>query len=106
MPNWTYVNLPFQPYTYSNQVFVKAKSTFRTVGKHNDPDSMRQAYFVELLRCLARTLGSNRVPVFINFMGERRRMDRGCIGHALAAGILRTLQLGYGDFVDYVVLAD
>ncbi|WP_307088384.1 hypothetical protein [Sphingomonas faeni] len=51
-------------------------------------DSRRQDHFeAELLR-LRDATGSDILSIFVSFNEERRRMDKGCIGHAVARGFL------------------
>jgi hypothetical protein len=40
----------------------------------------------------------------VRFGGERRRMDRGCVGHAVAAGLIEQPADGAGGIVEWVTL--
>ena len=68
-------------------------------------DSPRQAHFeAELLR-IAEDVGSSDLPVFVQFRsGERRRMDKGCVGHAVARGFVEPPVNGRGGLVTTVTL--
>lgn len=44
------------------------------------------------------------LPVFVNFDGYRRRMDRGCVGHSVAAGLIEPPADGVGGIVERVTL--
>ncbi|MES3081190.1 hypothetical protein O6X71_00175 [Sphingomonas faeni] len=66
--------------------------------------SARQDHFMHTLHTLAEDTGSDTIPVFVRFEGKRRRMDRGCIGHAVAAGLIEPPVDGAGGFVEFVTL--
>jgi hypothetical protein len=63
------------------------------------------AYFHEYLKRISSHLGTRSLPVFLDFNGERRRMDKGCIGHAVAAGMLKPAING-SDGITHVELAE
>lgn len=96
MPEWTVISLDYEPLyrdlqETGTEVFVKSASTFsaNSFGKiSRAADQRRQGFFEEKLRTIAWHLGSESIPVFIDFNGDKRRMDKGCIGHALAAPAL------------------
>lgn len=91
MPIWTDVAFDYRPFGGRSEPFAKSRQGFSaaTLGKDAMAnDSRRQDHFeAELLRLRAVT-GSEILPVFVSFNGERRRMDKGCVGHAVARGFL------------------
>jgi hypothetical protein len=108
MPEWAAVPLDYEPVTGQSDVFVKAASPIDadSLGKTTPaPTTARQAYFHHYLEQISWHLGTRSIPVFLDFNGDRRRMDKGCIGHAIAAGVLKRPVNGtYG--VDRVELAE
>jgi hypothetical protein len=107
MVTWTFVPLEYVRREGSD-VFVTSTSPFSagSLGKASPAEKReRQAYFEELLRSIAWHLGSEHVPVFLSFNGENRRMDKGCVGHAVAAGVLQPPQNGPDGYVVSVTLA-
>lgn len=90
MPSWTAVPLDYEPWTGKSDVFARSAAPFDdSFGKLTPAkDAARQAFFHDHLRRIAWHLGSPTIPVFIDFNGEKRRMDKGCVGHAIAAGVL------------------
>jgi hypothetical protein len=108
MPSWTPVPLDYESVPGSNDVFVRETSTFdaRSLAKETPTrDRSRQGQFERLLEDIAWHLGSARVPVFISFNGDQRRMDKGCIGHAVAAKVLEQPVDGPEGYVTEVILA-
>jgi hypothetical protein len=91
MPTWTPIPLDYEPWPKGSQVFVRAIDTFSAASLAKSTpasDTDRQQHFQELLKRIAWHLGSDTLPVFIDFNGDRRRMDKGCMGHAVASGFL------------------
>lgn len=91
-----------------SDVFVKAASPIYadSLGKVTPaPTTARQAYFHEYLNRISWHLGSRSIPIFLDFNGDRRRMDKGCIGHAVAAGVLKPPVNG-PDGISHVELAE
>ncbi|MBZ9864222.1 hypothetical protein LB515_02425 [Mesorhizobium sp. CA15] len=114
MPEWTFISLDYEllysdPDRAGTEVFVKSASTFRanSFGKiSRASDQRRQRFFEEKLQTIAWHLGSDTIPVFIDFNGDRRRMDKGCIGHALAPpAFLAPPTDGPNGFVTHVTIA-
>ncbi|MFQ3451760.1 hypothetical protein PMN64_00325 [Bradyrhizobium sp. UFLA01-814] len=106
MATWTFIPLDYVRQEGSD-VFVTSTSPFsvESLGKTSPAEnSERQAYFEGLLRSIAWHLGSEHVPVFLNFNGENRRMDKGCVGHAVAAGVLQPPRNGPDGYVASVTL--
>ncbi len=107
MPNWTPLDLDYRAYCAGSEPFARSREGFPAAGlakRAAAPNSRRQSYFeAELLR-ISDAVGSDAIPVFLSFRGERRRMDRGCVGHAVARGILEPPVDGPGGVVDAVVL--
>lgn len=91
MPDWTPIPLDYEAFEEGAETFVTSETGFdaNSLGKTTpSPGSKRQDYFLGQLENIAWHLGTEDVPVFISFNGERRRMDKGCVGHAVAAGLL------------------
>lgn len=108
MPEWTPVPLDYEPLPGHSDVFVKATSRIdaNDLGKSTPaPATGRQAYFHEYLKRISWHLGTRSLPVFLDFNGERRRMDKGCIGHAVAAGMLKP-PINDTDGITHVELAE
>lgn len=88
MPIWTQLNLDYRPYGSRSEPFARSRDGFsaRDLGKSAvAAESGRQAHFEAELRRMAAAIGGREVPVFVRFSGgERRRMDKGCVGHAVA----------------------
>lgn len=108
MTNWVSVPLDYVPLPGSSNVFVKETMPFDASElKKTSParDRIRQAHFESELTKLAWHLGSHVIPVFLDFNGDRRRMDKGCVGQAVAAGILEQPTNGPEGFVINVILA-
>jgi hypothetical protein len=106
MPEWTAVPLDYEPTSGQSDVFVKATSPIDadSLSKTTPaPATARQAYFHECLKRISWHLGSRSIPVFLDFNGDRRRMDKGCIGHAVAAGVLKPPVSG-SDGINHVEL--
>lgn len=107
MPAWTPVALDYEPWPKGSQIFVGSTDTFSasSLAKATPAgDTGRQQHFQELVERIAWHLGSDTVPVFIDFNGDRRRMDKGCIGHAVAGGFLMAPVDGNEGYVTTVVL--
>jgi len=66
--------------------------------------SGRQKHFESQLRKIAWHLGSDTVPVFLDFNGEKRRADKGCLGHAVANSVLLPVQNSAEGYVTHVQL--
>jgi hypothetical protein len=108
MPVWTLLPLDYDKYAKGTETFVASTTEIdaSTLGKTTPArDAERQEHFVRLLKNIAWHLGSANIPVFLSFNGDRRRMDKGCIGHAVAAGILEAPQNGPEGFIVSVTLA-
>nr|WP_314444415.1 DUF3427 domain-containing protein [uncultured Sphingomonas sp.] len=90
----------------TSDVFVRAAEPFTAeLGKATPArDQERQRFFEEQVRQIAWHLGEDRVPVFLDFNGERRRMDKGCVGHAVASGFIEPPVNGSSGYVEYVKL--
>jgi hypothetical protein len=107
MPEYTPINLPYAVLG-PGRVWVDSRSTFRaqSLGKYSDPGSDRQAHFHTQLLRLSNHLGSLRLPVFVNWPGAGcLRMDKGCIGHAVAAGFLRQPEDSAAGYITHVEIA-
>jgi hypothetical protein len=108
MPEWTIVPLDYEPVSGQSDVFVKATSPIdaASLGKTTPaPTTARQADFHEYLKRISWHLGSRSIPIFLDFNGDRRRMDKGCIGHAVAAGVLKA-PINGREGVSHVELAE
>lgn len=107
-PEWTTVPLDYEPVSGQSDVFVKATSPIdaTSLGKTTPaPTTARQAYFHDYLKRISWHLGNRSIPVFVDFNGDRRRMDKGCIGHAVAAGVLKPPVNG-PDGISHVEVAE
>lgn len=107
--NWVDVDLEHRPYEGPSDVFAKSRRAFsaESLGKQSPAvNQHRQQYFHAELRRLAAALGSTDLPVFVRLRGERLRMDKGCVGHAVAAGVLEPPTNNAQGFVEYVRLRD
>lgn len=106
MPTWTDVGIEYEPYGRGTETFVSSREGFPAAGlrKSSPADSARQDHFMRSLGRIAERLGTNTLPVFVRFGGERRRMDRGCVGHAVAAGLIEQPVDGAGGIVEWVTL--
>ncbi|MGY2995072.1 hypothetical protein [Mesorhizobium sp. URHB0026] len=106
MPEWTFLPLDYDPWTKGTDVFVQNADTFAADSFERTtrtPDPQRQQFFEQMLFNISWHLGSERIPVFIDFNGDRRRMDPGCIGHALAEpSFLSAVQDGPDGYVIHV----
>lgn len=104
---WARVGADYVPYGGSSQTFAKSAEAFTagSIAKNTGPISARQQHFEQQLRQLSELIGSPRLPVFIQFADGRRRMDKGCIGHAIASGFLRPATDTSRGFVEWVELA-
>lgn len=106
MPTWTDVGIEYEPYGCGTETFVRSREGFPAAGlrKSSPADSARQDHYMRTLRRIAEHLGTNTLPIFVRFGGERRRMDRGCVGHAVAAGLIEQPADGAGGVVEWVTL--
>lgn len=107
MPTWVDVGIVYEPYGRGTETFVSSREGFPASGlRKASPasDSARQAHFMRTLGRIAEQLGSPTLPVFVRFGGERRRMDRGCVGHAVAAGLIEPPVDGAGGIVEWITL--
>lgn len=107
--NWVEIDLDHEPYSGPSDVFARSRSSFsvNSLGKQTAAVNQdRQQYFHAQLRRLATALGTRALPVFVDFRGKRLRMDKGCVGHAVAAGILERPEDNAEGFVDQVRMRD
>ena len=77
----------------------------RQLGRANIA-TPRQVFFEEKLREIAWILGGSKIPVHLDFEGEQRQLDKGCIGHAIANGVLREPGQSAGTEIEFVELAE
>lgn len=107
MPTWTPLDLEYRAYGKGSEPFALSRDGFSAgdLGKRAlAPDSARQSHFeAELLR-IGDAIGGDELPVFVGFCGERRRMDKGCVGHAVARGFIEPPADGPGGIVTSVTL--
>ncbi len=107
MPDWTPVPLDYEGYGKGTETFVASESVLdaNSLGKTTAAtDAPRQQHFLRQLGNIAWHLGTREVPVFLNFNGDKRRMDKGCIGHAVAAGAIEAPKNGPDGHVVSVTL--
>ncbi|QQO15208.1 hypothetical protein JJB99_03185 [Bradyrhizobium diazoefficiens] len=107
MPYWKPVPLDYEPYGEGTETFVASDSVFdasslgKTTAAAKGP---RQQHFLKQLENIAWHLGTRDVPVFVDFNGDKRRMDKGCIGHAVSAGAIESPRNGPDGYVISVTL--
>lgn len=107
MPDWTPVPLDYEKYGKGTETFVASETVFdeSSFGKMTAAtDAVRQEHFLRQLRNVAWHLGTENVPLFLSFNGEKRRMDKGCVGHAIAAGAIEAPKNGPDGHVVSVTL--
>lgn len=107
MPTWTQLDLDYRPFGGGSEPFARSRDGFSAgdLGKRAlAGGSGRQAHFEEELLRIAAAVGGDVLPVFVRFRGERRRMDKGCVGHAVARGFIEAPVDGPAGIVDSVVL--
>lgn len=106
VPQWTFLPLDYDPWTKGTDVFVQSVDTFAADSFERTtraPDPQRQQFFEKMLLNISWHLGSDAIPVFIDFNGDRRRMDLGCVSHALAEpSFLSNPQNGPDGYVTHV----
>lgn len=89
MPEHTHVDSEYHAYVGRSDVFSHSDPSLKDLRppflKITQPkDPCRQAHFECVLLNLAEQFGS-QVPTFLNWNGSLlNRMDKGCIGHAIA----------------------
>ena len=108
MPLWTPLPLDYDKYAKGTETYVTSETVFEanSLSKITPAkDTERQQHFVRLLKSIAWHLGSRNVPVFLSFNGDKRRMDKGCIGHAVAAGVLEAPKNGPEGYIVSVTLS-
>lgn len=105
MPEYHRIALTYQPNPHgSSDVFSVTGGPFlaSSLGKTAlATNKDRQAYFEAQLMRMRTCLGTNTLPVFVNW-GGRRRMDKGCVGHSVARGFLEPVQDSARGYVEYV----
>ncbi len=109
MPDWTPIPLDYEKYGNGTETFVTSETVFEasSLGKTGAAtDTERQDHFLNQLRNVAWHLGTDKVPIFLSFNGEKRRMDKGCVGHAVAAGAIEPPVDGPDGYVRSVTLID
>jgi len=107
MSDWVNIPLDFEPRPAGkSDVFVRSSQPFTAdLGKVSAAmDRERQRHFENQLERIAWHLGTDTVPVFLSFDGDRRRMDKGCVGHAVASGFLEAPTNGDLGYVTHVRL--
>ena len=105
MASYTKINVPYHNYMDGSPVFVSDREGFsEDFGKLTAAkDRYRQDYFHSELDKLCHHYGSQVLPVFIQWStGEQKRMDKGCIGHALAAGKIERVKCDQTGMVTHV----
>ena len=107
MPTWTDVEIDYLPYGLGTETFIRSREGFSASGlRKSSPavNSARREHFMQTLRRISEPLGSSTIPVFVRFKGERRRMDCGCVGHAVAAGLIEAPVDGVVGVVEQITL--
>ncbi|WP_417322000.1 hypothetical protein [Erythrobacter aureus] len=106
MADYQKTDLPYAPLG-QYKVWVESRNHFDAsdLKKDTAADSDRQAQFISELKRLADHLGTATLPVFVQWPNVgRRRMDKGCVGHAVASGALEPPQNSAKGFVEHVAL--
>ena len=104
MPAYESIDLQYAPLGPGTD-WVDSRDPFRpeSLRKLSAPDTVRQYHFHAQLERLADYLGSRTLPVFIEWpQVGRKRMDKGCIGHAFAHGYIEELVTDEDGFVSHV----
>ncbi|OKO70656.1 hypothetical protein [Bradyrhizobium sp. NAS96.2] len=107
MPDWTPIPLDYERYGKGSETFVALETVFdaNSLGKATPAaDAERQDHFLRQLKNISWHLGTEHVPVFLSFNGDKRRMDKGCVGHAVAAGAIKAPTNGSDGYVVSVTL--
>jgi hypothetical protein len=109
MPIYTQVDFDYRPYggERESEPFARSRQGFSASGLGQvapASGSERQAHFEAELRRVGEALGTNVLPVFISFNGQKRRMDKGCVGHAVTRGFLEQPSDGSEGVVTSVTL--
>lgn len=106
MPQWTFVALDYEGWSRGKEVFVESADTVsvNSIRITRAPDEERQDFFEDKLVAIAWHLGTQQVPVFVDFNGEKRRMDGECIGNALASSFLIPLRNGPEGYLTHVAI--
>lgn len=113
MPKFVQIPIQIAEYTLSSsspfpRITHSKVPTFaaETLRKNQPNRNPRQQWFEAQVMAIAEALGTNEIPIYIEMPdGARLRMDKGCIGFAVANGFLQ-MPRNSGAFVEYVVLAD
>ncbi|CDX58746.1 hypothetical protein MPL3365_30285 [Mesorhizobium plurifarium] len=109
MPEWTFLPLDYEPPTSGRDLFVHSVDTFAAESLERrkralDPQCWQ--FFKKMLLNIAWHLGSDAIPVFIDFNGDRRRMDQDWINQALAEpSFLSAPENGPDGYVTHVSIA-
>ena len=103
-----YLRIPYDP-NEGQWILLRASSkTFSAREVRRSAvvnSSARQVSFEALLRQLSNYVGDNTVPVFISTPTKGEvRLDRGCIGHAVANGVLEATEDSSSGYVEFVTL--
>jgi len=103
MPIYSIIPLEYIAYEGGNDVFVKGRKGFSaSFGKITRANSERQSHFEAQLHRIADSLGTNDIPVFIQWNDVANRMDRGCVGHSIVRRFLELPVEGDGSIVTHV----
>ncbi|MGY2995070.1 hypothetical protein [Mesorhizobium sp. URHB0026] len=106
MPLWTFVALDYERWGRGKEVFVESDDTVsaNSIKVSRASDQQRGYFFQQMLAAIAWHLGTDHVPVFVDFNGEKRRMDWECIGNALASSFLIPLRNGPEGYLTHVAI--
>src|ERR1700722_12801270 len=108
MPDYICVDAEIRDYPRDSFLRSDRKGfSAASLGK-NTPAATRarQQLFQSQLIEISRTLRTASIPVFLNIQGRLCRLDKGCIGHAVAAGFLLGPANGHEGVVEVVTLAN
>lgn len=107
MPDWVPIPLDYEPWSSGDSdVFTAAADPIvAPLPIRASVSSARQRHFEDQLRRIAWLIGEDTIPIHLDFNGTRRRMDTGCLGHALANGVIAPPENGPTGYVERIVLS-
>jgi hypothetical protein len=102
----TYQSVPFDldegvwTFLRQSKIGFSASSIDRASVPTSEPRQLKFQLELELLKA---HFGGDKIPVFLNFPSKKAvRLDKGCVGHAIANGVLRHPENGPNRIVEEV----